>query len=229
MTPIGARRGHVLRLRALSLPPARPARSRTARRSGATRNMQMGWVGVTTTIVIILAIVGTIELLQAPNSRAGAGAGGGQGGTPISNPKGQSAAGAGDRPAVAVHVPLSPVRRRRDVLAGVAGRAHGRVPRHLARRDPLVLGLPARRQGRRRARRRQHRLHDARSTWGSSRSAAPSCAACGTATCTPTATSSPRPGSAAGSRSARHRTPRRLHYLPKYARVYYPDPTARGG
>ena len=61
------------------VPPAgRPAR-RTARRSGATRRMQMGWVGVTTTIVIVLAIVGTIELLQAPNSQAGAGAGGGQG------------------------------------------------------------------------------------------------------------------------------------------------------
>jgi cytochrome c oxidase subunit 2 len=38
--------------------------------------------------VIILAIVGTIELLQAPSSQAGSGAGGGQGGTPISNPSG---------------------------------------------------------------------------------------------------------------------------------------------
>jgi cytochrome c oxidase subunit 2 len=50
--------------------------------------LQMGWVGATTTIVIILAIVGTIELLQAPNSKAGAGAGGGQGAAPISNPSG---------------------------------------------------------------------------------------------------------------------------------------------
>ncbi len=52
------------------------------------KGMQMGWVGVTTSIVIVLAIVGTIELLQAPNSQAGAGSGGGQGGTPISNPSG---------------------------------------------------------------------------------------------------------------------------------------------
>jgi cytochrome c oxidase subunit 2 len=50
--------------------------------------MQMGWIGVTTTIVIILAIVGTVELLQAPNSQAGAGSGGGQGASPISNPSG---------------------------------------------------------------------------------------------------------------------------------------------
>jgi cytochrome c oxidase subunit II len=50
--------------------------------------MQMGWIGVTTTIVIVLAIVGTIELLQAPNSQAGSGAGGGQGASLITNPKG---------------------------------------------------------------------------------------------------------------------------------------------
>ena len=50
--------------------------------------MQIGWVAVTTAIVIVLAIVGTIELLQAPNSEAGAGAGGGQGSSIISNPKG---------------------------------------------------------------------------------------------------------------------------------------------
>jgi cytochrome c oxidase subunit 2 len=52
------------------------------------RRMQMGWVGVTTTVVIILAIVGTIELLQAPDSEAGSGAGGGQGSSLISNPQG---------------------------------------------------------------------------------------------------------------------------------------------
>jgi cytochrome c oxidase subunit 2 len=43
---------------------------------------------VTATIVIVLAIVGTIELVQAPNSASGAGAGGGQGPTPISRPSG---------------------------------------------------------------------------------------------------------------------------------------------
>ena len=52
------------------------------------RRLQAGWVGVTASIVLVLAIVGTIELVQAPNSRAGAGAGGGQGATPISSPGG---------------------------------------------------------------------------------------------------------------------------------------------
>jgi cytochrome c oxidase subunit 2 len=50
--------------------------------------MQTGWVGTTTAVVIVLAIVGTIELLHAPNSASGAGAGGGQGATPISTPSG---------------------------------------------------------------------------------------------------------------------------------------------
>jgi cytochrome c oxidase subunit 2 len=52
------------------------------------RNLQVGWVGVTASIVIVLAILGTIELVQAPDSSAGAGAGGGQGPTPISRPSG---------------------------------------------------------------------------------------------------------------------------------------------
>jgi cytochrome c oxidase subunit II len=49
---------------------------------------QTGWVGLTTAIVIGLAILGTVDLVQAPNSASGAGAGGGQGATPISNPSG---------------------------------------------------------------------------------------------------------------------------------------------
>jgi cytochrome c oxidase subunit II len=52
------------------------------------RRLQAGWVGVTAAIVIVLAILGTVELIEAPNSRAGAGAGGGQGPTPISSPAG---------------------------------------------------------------------------------------------------------------------------------------------
>src|SRR5213595_588397 len=43
------------------------------------RRLQMGWVGVTTFVVVILAITGTVELLQAPSSASGAGSGGGQG------------------------------------------------------------------------------------------------------------------------------------------------------
>jgi len=52
------------------------------------RNLQVGWVGVTASIVIVLAVLGTIELVQAPDSSAGAGAGGGQGPSPISRPSG---------------------------------------------------------------------------------------------------------------------------------------------
>jgi cytochrome c oxidase subunit 2 len=52
------------------------------------RTLQVGWVGVTASIVIVLAILGTIELVQAPDSSAGAGAGGGQGPSPISRPSG---------------------------------------------------------------------------------------------------------------------------------------------
>jgi cytochrome c oxidase subunit II len=50
--------------------------------------MQSSWVGVTTVIVIILAILGTVELVQAPSSEAGAGSGGGQGASVITNPTG---------------------------------------------------------------------------------------------------------------------------------------------
>jgi len=52
------------------------------------RRLQAGWVGVTASIVIVLAILGTIELVKAPDSSAGAGAGGGQGPSPISRPSG---------------------------------------------------------------------------------------------------------------------------------------------
>ena len=52
------------------------------------RRLQAGWVGVTASIVIVLAILGTIELVKAPDSSAGAGAGGGQGPSPISLPSG---------------------------------------------------------------------------------------------------------------------------------------------
>jgi cytochrome c oxidase subunit II len=52
------------------------------------RRLQTGWVGVTTLIVVILAVVGTVELLHSPSSASGAGAGGGQGASPISAPSG---------------------------------------------------------------------------------------------------------------------------------------------
>ena len=70
----------------------------------------------------------------------------------------------------------------RDDAPRAPGRPARRVPRHVAGRHPLVLGLRARRQGRRRARRRQRRLRHRAASSRRSRSAAPRCAACGTAT-----------------------------------------------
>ncbi len=75
---------------------------------------------------------------------------------------GRRDAGAGDRPAVGVHLPLPDLRRDRDRPPGAAGRPAGRAPRHLARRDPLLLGAEAGGQGRRQPRRRQRRLREAR-------------------------------------------------------------------
>ncbi len=68
--------------------------------------------------------------------------------------------GAGDRPAVAVHLPLPDLRRRRDLAARAPGRQADRAPRHLPRRRALVLGLRPRRQGRRDPRHRQRRLRE---------------------------------------------------------------------
>ena len=81
--------------------------------------------------------------------------------TPLTVPHGHEAAGAGDRPAVGVHLPLPDLRRRRDDPPRAAGQQDDRTARHLARRDPLLLGLPARRQGRRQPERRQRRVRQA--------------------------------------------------------------------
>ena len=86
-------------------------------------------------------------------------------------------------PAVGVHLPLPDLRRDRDRPSRAAGRAEGRTTRHLARRDPLVLGAEARGQGRRQPRRRQRRLRRARGERQLRTSAAASSAASGTATC----------------------------------------------
>jgi cytochrome c oxidase subunit II len=50
--------------------------------------IQVGWVTVTTTIVICLAALGTYELVATGSTASGAGAAGGQGPTPISAPAG---------------------------------------------------------------------------------------------------------------------------------------------
>ena len=120
------------------------------------------------------------------------------------------------------------VRRRRDVRAGAPGRPHGRVPRHVARRDPLVLGLPARRQGRRGARRRQHRVHDAEAR-GPVRDPLRRAVR-------PVARLHVRPRARALAGRVRERwiahaqraNAPSTHYLPKYASVYYPDPLREG-
>ena len=75
-------------------------------------------------------------------------------------PEGTDAPGAGDRAAVAVHLSLPDLPRPRDLPARAAGEQADRVSRHLAGRDPLVLGLRPRRQGRREPGHRQHRLRE---------------------------------------------------------------------
>ena len=75
-----------------------------------------------------------------------------------------AAAGAGHRSAVAVHLPLPRLRRRRDSRARAAGKQADRVPRDLARRDPLILGVRPRRQGRRQPGRGQRRVRDDQGT-----------------------------------------------------------------
>ena len=80
---------------------------------------------------------------RRPASAAG-GAGGGQGPNPLAKPAGaaQRAADPGDRPAVAVDVPLPGLRRRRDDRrSSCRSNRDGRVPRHLARRRPQLLGV----------------------------------------------------------------------------------------
>ena len=59
------------------------------------------------------------------------------------------APGPGDRPAVDLDLPVPPVRRDGILRAHAAGEHPGDVPRDVAGRDPQLLGLPARREGRR--------------------------------------------------------------------------------
>ena len=61
------------------------------------------------------------------------------------------------------------------------------VQRHVARRDPQLLGLPARGEGRRQPGLQQRGLRHHRTNWARSPSAAPSSAASGTGPCTTTA------------------------------------------
>ena len=141
--------------------------------------VQTWWLAVTGALVLFLAVFGTIGL-------EGNGAGGGQGPNPLA------------KPASGTHVLQVQViaqqwkfTYRWPAYGGVEtstldlpAHTHDRVPCHLARRHPLVLGLPARRQGRRQPGRRQHRLRHHQVAADASRSTARSSAASGTATCT---------------------------------------------
>ena len=107
--------------------------------------VQTWWLVITTTLVLFLAGYGTVRMLAD-------GAGGGQGPNPIADtgrrPRARcrcrSSPSSGSSPTAGRATAAS--RRRRLVLPD---QPHGGDPRHLTGRDPLVLGLPARRQGRR--------------------------------------------------------------------------------
>ena len=204
---------------------AAAAQSWTGRRFAATRGSSSLWMVVTTATVLFLAGFGTYELTQVRlrrrpgperrrSSRPATSAGDGR---------------PGDRAAVGVHVPLSDVRRRRSASPRAARRHADPAARHLARRDPLVLGLPARRQGRREPGRRQRRLRHDQGSADSSTSTAPSSAGYGTATCSTRATSSTRARSPRGSSVSSRTSQPVMRYLPPYATSYLPDPTKRAG
>ncbi len=138
---------------------------------------QIAWLATTTAAVLFLAIFGTAELL------ADNGSGGGSGPNPVAKPSGAVLP-------VQVIAQQWEFTYRYPTYGGVetararaAGRSGDRVPRDLARRGPLVLGVRARSEGRREPGRRQHRLREDDEARRRSRFAAPSSAASGTATC----------------------------------------------
>ena len=132
---------------------AAPGRSCvTARRSAGTRRSQIAWLVATSAAVLFLAIFGTAELF------ASNGSGGGEGPKPIAKPSGSVLP-------VQVIAQQWEFTYRYPTYGGVetaaarsAGQAADRVPRHVDRRDPFLLGLRARREGRRQSRRRQRRV-----------------------------------------------------------------------
>ena len=76
--------------------------------------VQTAWIVITSALVLSLAVYGTVRLLS------GNGAGSGSGPSPVTVPERPEAAGAGDRAAMGVHVPLPDVRRRRDAATRAA-------------------------------------------------------------------------------------------------------------
>ena len=117
------------------------------RRSLGNARVQATWVAGTTLIVLFLATFGTFSLLDSAKGASG----GGQGSDPLVTPRGKAlqVQVIGQQWAWTFRYPGQ--RRLRDDAPDAAGRPARRVPRYLARRHALVLGLRARRQGRCRA------------------------------------------------------------------------------
>ena len=170
----------LLRLRGPQSSASAARRSSTARRSPATPRIQATWLVVTGVMVLGLAVVRhdrPARQLGRRRRRRGA--------EPAreASRRGERAPGPGDRAAVDVDVPLPGLRRRRDDRARAA-RSDREVEFHVTSLDvahsfwAYELGG----QGRRDPGHRQRRVRQADCKPAASRSAAPSSAACGTAT-----------------------------------------------
>ena len=121
--------------------------------SGNSR-VQSSWIVITTILVLSLAVYGTVRLTED-------GAGSGQGRLAGMARRRQEAAGAGHRPGVGLHLPLPHVWGSGDESSRASRGPDGRTPCHLARCDPLVLGVPVGGQGRRESQRGQRRVRQA--------------------------------------------------------------------
>ena len=128
--------------------------------------VQATWIVGTTMIVLWLFVFGTVELVVP--ARRGCRRGSvadldaGRDADDVWTPGDErDPAGPGDRPAVDLDVPVPAVRRDGKQRADAAGEYPGDVPRDLAGRDPQLLGLPARREGRRQPAGGQRGVHDA--------------------------------------------------------------------
>ena len=101
--------------------------------------IQLGWILITSVLVLFLAGFGTYELVQ-PGGRRGL--------QPhLDADIEDHPSDPGHRPAVEVHLSLPDFRRLRDQSTGHSRPHEHRVQRHVSRRDPQLLGLPVGREG----------------------------------------------------------------------------------